>query len=74
MSKTLTTIFTVLLIAIGIIVLFIPSIDMQRYLDLVKATTISLLPIISSVGINSAIEKFTDKKKDTCGKDQKDPQ
>ena len=47
---------------------------MQRYLDLVKATTISLLPIISSVGINSAIEKFTDKKKDTCGKDQKDPQ
>ena len=74
MSKTLTTIFTVLLIAIGIIVLFIPSIDMQRYLDLVKATTISLLPIISSVGINSAIGKITDKKKDTCGKDQKDPQ
>lgn len=76
MSKTLTTIITILLCISGFVVLFIPELDMNRYSILVKAVTISLLPIISSVGINSAIEKITNKtqKDDKCGKDQTTPQ
>ena len=69
MSKTLTTIITIILCVLGFVVLFIPSLDMNRYSVLVKAVTISLLPIISSVGINSVVEKITNRNNE-CGKDQ----
>ena len=73
MSKKVTTIITLILCAVGFVVLFIPGIDMNRYQILVEAVTVSLLPIIISVGANSAVEKIVNKKKDNnecMGKDQ----
>lgn len=64
MSKKITTIITLILCVLGFVVLFIPSLDMSRYQVLVEAVTVSLLPIIISVGANSAVEKIVNKKKD----------
>ena len=43
---------------IGIICLFIPNIDMERYVTFVKAFALLYTPLIASIGINSGIEKI----------------
>ena len=43
---------------IGIICLFIPNIDMERYVTFVKAFALLYTPLIASIGINSGIEKL----------------
>lgn len=44
---------------IGIICLFIPNIDMERYVTFVKAFALLYTPLIASIGINSGIEKVS---------------
>ena len=44
-------------VILGMVMLFIPSIPMDRFMTYVKAVAYLYTPLIASIGINSAIEK-----------------
>ena len=50
------------MVVLGVVVLFIPSISMDRYGSLAKAVATVLIPLFISIGTNSAVEKITSKK------------
>ena len=47
------------MVVLGVVVLFIPSISMDRYVSLAKAVATVLIPLFISIGTNSAVEKVT---------------
>jgi len=68
MAKKLTLGILVLVLFIGIIMLFIKSLDMERYSIFLKAFSPFYISLIASIGVNSGIEKFNSgKEKSTLG-------
>lgn len=62
-AKTLTLSMLSIGFIAGLICLYNPHIDMERYVTFVKAFAILYTPLIASIGVNSSVEKIT--KKDT---------
>ena len=56
-AKKITLGILVISVLLGMIMLFIPSIPMDRFMTYVKAVAYLYTPLIASIGINSAIEK-----------------
>ena len=56
-AKKITLGILVVSVILGMVMLFIPSIPMDRYMTYVKAVAYLYTPLIASIGINSAIEK-----------------
>lgn len=56
-AKKLTLSMLTIGFLIGIICLFIPNLDMERYTTFVKGFAFLYTPLIASIGINSGIEK-----------------
>ena len=53
------------LVVLGVVVLFFTEIPMDRYVQLAKVISTTLLPLFISIGTNSAISKIVDSKKET---------
>ena len=56
-AKKITLGILVISVLLGMIMLFIPSIPMDRFMTYVKAVAYLYTPLIASIGINSAIKK-----------------
>ena len=56
-AKKITLGILVISVLLGMIMLFIPSIPMDRFMTYVKAVAYIYTPLIASIGINSAVEK-----------------
>lgn len=56
-AKKITLGILVVSVILGMVMLFIPSIPMDRFMTYVKAVAYIYTPLIASIGINSAIEK-----------------
>lgn len=56
-AKKITLGILVVSVILGMIMLFIPSIPMDRFMTYVKGVAYIYTPLIASIGINSAIEK-----------------
>ena len=56
-AKKITLGILVVSVILGMVMLFIPSLPMDRYMTYVKAVAYLYTPLIASIGINSAIEK-----------------
>ena len=63
-AKYISLCILIVLVVVGVIALFIPSITMDKYETLVKSVATVLIPLFISIGSNSAIEKITEVKKD----------
>lgn len=63
-AKYISLSILIALVIVGVVVLFIPSISMDKYVSLVKSVATVLIPLYISIGSNSAIEKITEVKKD----------
>ena len=61
-AKYISLSILIAMVVLGIVVLFIPSINMDRYCSLAKAVATVLIPLFISIGTNSAVEKITSKK------------
>lgn len=56
-AKKITLGILVVSVLLGMVMLFIPSIPMDRFMTYVKGVAYIYTPLIASIGINSAIEK-----------------
>ena len=56
-AKKITLGILVVSVILGMVMLFIPSIPMDRFMTYVKAVAYLYTPLIASIGINTAIEK-----------------
>ena len=56
-AKKITLGILVISVILGMVMLFIPSIPMDRFMTYVKAVAYLYTPLIASIGINSAVEK-----------------
>ena len=56
-AKKITLGILVVSVILGMVMLFLPSIPMDRFMTYVKAVAYLYTPLIASIGINSAIEK-----------------
>ena len=56
-AKKITLGILVVSVILGMIMIFIPSIPMDRFMTYVKGVASIYTPLIASIGINSAIEK-----------------
>ena len=56
-AKKITLGILVVSVILGMVMLFIPSIPMDRFMTYVKGVAYFYTPLIASIGINSAIEK-----------------
>ena len=56
-AKKITLGILVVSVLLGMIMLFIPRIPMDRFMTYVKGVAYIYTPLIASIGINSAIEK-----------------
>ena len=61
-AKYISLAILIAMVVLGCVVLFIPSISMDRYVSLAKAVATVLIPLFISIGTNSAVEKITSKK------------
>ena len=52
------------LVVLGVVVLFFTEIPMDRYVQLAKVISTTLLPLFISIGTNSIVEKICLKKGD----------
>lgn len=68
MAKKITLLILGLVFVVGIVMLFINSLDMERYAIFLKAFSPFYISLIASIGINSGVEKIS-KKEDKCGKE-----
>ncbi len=62
MAKKLTLIIIVLAFIIGCIGAFVAQFNMTGYIDFIKGFGVLYIPIILSIGANSAVEKIKPKK------------
>jgi poly-D-alanine transfer protein DltD len=58
-AKYISLSILIAMVVLGVVVLFIPSISMDRYVSLAKAVATVLIPLFISIGTNSAVEKVT---------------
>ena len=56
-AKKITLGILVVSVILGMVMLFLPNIPMDRYMTYVKGVAYIYTPLIASIGINSAIEK-----------------
>lgn len=63
-AKKITLGILVVSVILGMVMLFIPSIPMDRFMTYVKAVAYLYTPLIASIGINSAIEKNKENKEE----------
>ena len=56
-AKKITLGIAVVSIILGMLMLFIPTTPLDRYMTYVKGVADIYTPLIASIGINSAIEK-----------------
>ena len=56
-AKKITLGILVVSVLLGMIMLFIPSIPMERFMTYVKGVAYIYTPLIASIGINSVVEK-----------------
>ena len=61
-AKKITLWMLIIGFVAGLICLYIPSLDMERYTTFVKAFAYLYTPLIASIGINSGISKFKETK------------
>ena len=61
MGKIISLITTVITAVIGIILIFITNIDMERYATFTKAFAPFALTLMVSIGANSAVDKISGK-------------
>ena len=61
MGKIISLIITVITAMIGIILIFITNIDMERYATFTKAFAPFALTLMVSIGANSAVDKISGK-------------
>ena len=59
MGKIISLIITVITAVIGIILIFITDIDMERYATFTKAFAPFALTLMVSIGANSAVDKIS---------------
>ena len=72
MAKKITLGILIVSVLVGLVLLFFKSVPMDRFEIYVKAVAFLYTPLIASIGINSGIEKVTEKKEDQCvGENQK---
>lgn len=64
-AKKISLGLTIVIAIVGIVLLFIPSIDMERYRAFTQAFAPLAVTLMISIGANSALEKFN--KEDQCG-------
>lgn len=62
-AKYISLSILIALVVIGVVVLFIPSVSMDKYVSLCKSVATVLIPLFISIGSNSAIEKLTEASK-----------
>lgn len=62
MGKIISLIITVITAVIGIILIFITNIDMERYATFTKAFAPFALTLMVSIGANSAVDKISGKR------------
>lgn len=60
-AKKLTLCMLLLSFLVGVIMMFIPNLSMERYTTFVKAFMCLYTPMVASVGINSGISKIKEK-------------
>ena len=56
-AKKITLGILVVSVILGMVMLFLPNLSMDRFMTYVKAVAYLYTPLIASIGINSAIEK-----------------
>ena len=56
-AKKITLGILVVSVLLGMIMLFIPSLPMERFMTYVKGVAYIYTPLIASIGINSVVEK-----------------
>lgn len=61
MGKIISLIITIITAVIGIILIFITNIDMERYATFTKAFAPFALTLMVSIGANSAVDKIRGK-------------
>lgn len=61
MGKIISLIITIITAVIGIILIFITDIDMERYATFTKAFAPFALTLMVSIGANSAVDKISGK-------------
>lgn len=61
MGKKISLIITVITAIIGIVLIFITDIDMERYATFTKAFAPFALTLMVSIGANSAVDKISGK-------------
>ena len=61
-AKNLTLAILTILTIVGIVTLFIPSLEMDRFEKLCHAIAVVFVPLVTSIGINSGISKFKESK------------
>ena len=69
MGKIISLITTVITAVIGIILIFITNIDMERYATFTKAFAPFALTLMVSIGANSAVDKIS--RKDSSKEEEK---
>lgn len=61
MGKIISLITTVITAVIGIVLIFITNIDMERYATFTKAFAPFALTLMVSIGVNSVVDKISGK-------------
>ena len=61
MGKIISLIITIITAVIGIILIFITNIDMERYATFTKAFAPFAVTLMVSIGANSAVDKISGK-------------
>lgn len=56
-AKKITLGILVVSVILGMVMLFLPNIPMDRFMTYVKAVAYLYTPLIASIGINSAMDK-----------------
>ena len=62
-AKYISLSILIAMVVLGVVVLFITNIPMERYTALARCVSTTLLPLFISIGTNSAISKICDSKK-----------
>lgn len=62
MGKLVSLITTTLAFIAGIVLIFIPEIDMERYRTFCLAFAPLAITLMTSIGVNAGIEKLQEKK------------
>lgn len=67
LAKKLTLLMLLIGFIVGVVGMFLPSFNMERYTVFVKAFAFLYTPLIASIGINSSVAKIKGETSSTKG-------